>query len=250
NYADKDAKDVFNLFSGSKIYNSIHKLLLVNQQVTSTLHTDIEKLISTASKNDVVILFYAGHGILNKDMDYFLSAYDVDFIHPEAKGIAYEKIERALQNCRARQKLFFIDACHSGDIEKESAKQVAGNVSDTSGSLVFRAGTTQTHLSQNELSLLLSKELFASAGNSSGTSIIGASMGSQYALESNKWNNGVFTYALLLAIDKRKADYNHDKKIMLDELQYFINKSVEELTDGKQKPTTRTENLIGNIRMR
>jgi hypothetical protein len=82
------------------------------------------------------------------------------------------------------------------------------------------------------------------------SSIIGASMGSQYALESNQWNNGVFTHSLILAIKKRKADYNHDDKIMLDELQFYVNKNVEELTGGKQKPTTRKENLIGNIRLR
>ncbi|HEY1039162.1 MAG TPA: caspase family protein [Bacteroidia bacterium] len=248
NYADKDAKDVFNMLSGSKMYQNVYKVLYLNDQVTASITGEIEKLLSGASKNDVVMLFYAGHGILNKDLDYYLSSYDVDFNQPEQKGIPYEKIQGVLENCKARQKLFFIDACHSGDIEKKDAKQIVTNSSNTSSGITFRSGTTS--LSQNELSLMFSKELFASGSNSSGTSIIGASMGSQYALESNQWNNGVFTHCLLQAIAKRKADYNKDNKVMLDELQYYVNKSVEELTNGKQKPTTRTENLIGNIRIR
>lgn len=249
NYADKDANDAFKLFSKSKIYKNIYARLYLNENVKATIIDEIKQMISSASKNDVVIVFYAGHGILNKDLDYFLSTYNVDFNKPEENGIAYEKLEGLLQNCPARKKLFFIDACHSGDIEKQNATQVASNNKADEG-IKFRSGTTTSNLSQNELSLLLSKELFASGSNSSGISIIGASMGSQYALESNQWNNGVFTHSLILAINKRKADYNHDNKIMLDELQYFVNKNVEELTGGKQKPTTRKENLIGNIRLR
>jgi len=249
NYADKDASDAFKLFSKSKIYKSIFGRLYLNENVKSGIIEEVQQMISSASKNDVVIIFYAGHGILNKDLDYFLSTYSVDFNKPEKEGIAYEKLEGLLQNCPARKKLFFIDACHSGDIEKQNATQVVTNNKADEG-IKFRSGTTTSTLSQNELSLLLSKELFASGSNSSGTSIIGASMGSQYALESNQWNNGVFTHSLILAINKRKADYNHDDKIMLDELQYYVNKSVEELTGGKQKPTTRKENLIGNIRLR
>jgi WD40 repeat protein len=249
NYADKDASDAFKLFSKSKIYKKIYARLYLNENVNASIISEIQQMLSSAQKNDVVIVFYAGHGILNKDLDYFLSTYSVDFNKPEKEGIAYEKLEGLLQNCLARKKLFFIDACHSGDIEKQNATQVVTNNKADEG-IKFRSGTTTSTLSQNELSLLLSKELFASGSNSSGTSIIGASMGSQYALESNQWNNGVFTHSLILGLNKGKADYNHDDKIMLDELQYYVNKNVEELTGGKQKPTTRKENLIGNIRLK
>lgn len=249
NYADKDANNALKLFSKSKIYKNIYARLYLNENVKTSIIEEIQQMLSSASKNDVVIVFYAGHGILNKDLDYYLSTYSVDFNKPEKEGIPYEKLESLLENCPARKKLFFIDACHSGDIEKQNATQVATN-NKADESIKFRSGTTTSTLSQNELSLLLSKELFASGSNSSGISIIGASMGSQYALESNQWNNGVFTHSLILGIDKRKADYNHDDKIMLDELQYYVNKNVEELTGGKQKPTTRKENLIGNIRLR
>ena len=37
---------------------------------------------------------------------------------------------------------------------------------------------------------------------------------------------------------------------MLNELQFFVNKTVEELTGGLQKPTTRSENLISNMQVR
>lgn len=255
NYAAKDAQDVFELFAkqkfiGKKKYHKIYGKQYTNEQVNKNSVKEIAAVLSKANKNDVVILFYAGHGILNKDFDYYLSSYNVDFAKPEQNGIAYSEIENILQNCKARQKLFLIDACHSGDVEKgEMIKSNTAGI-DTSGGLVFRSVTTHTNLSQNELSLLLSKELFASGSNHSGTSIIGASMGSQFAVESNKWNNGVFTHCLLKGVGGKKADLNHDDKIMLDELQYYVGKNVEELTSGKQKPSTRTENLISNMRVK
>jgi len=252
NYASKDANDVFTVFSNSKKYSSINRLLFTNNKVNTSIVSEIENLLKSAKKNDYVVLFYAGHGILNKEMDYYLSTYNLDFANPEKEGIEYAKIEAVIKNCNARQKIFFIDACHSGDIEKESVRQTENVVSNPTD-VVFRSSMSTT-LSQNELSLLLSKELFASGSNSSGTSIIGASMGSQFALESNIWNNGVFTHALLLGLGTTKkcgkADYNHDKKVMLDELEYYVSKSVEELTNGKQKPTTRSENLISNMRLK
>jgi WD40 repeat protein len=254
NYAAKDAHDILQLFSTLNNYSKINRLEFLNENVRRSNVEEIKKFLETAGKRDYVVLFYAGHGILDKDMDYYLSAYGVDFMNPKAQGIEYAQLEDVLRNCRSRQKLFLIDACHSGDIDKGASKATSAAVQQFTGEVVFRSASTGNTISQNELSILLSKELFASGSNNSGISIIGASMGSQLALESNQWNNGVFTKALLSGLGTRGkragADYNHDRKVMLNELQFFVYKKVEELTNGRQKPTTRKENLISNMRLR
>lgn len=254
NYAAKDAHDILELFSSVKNYSRINRLEFLNDRVRQSNVEEIKAFLSSADKSDHVILFYAGHGILDKDLDYYLSAYDVDFTNPKAKGIEYAQLESVLKHCRARQKLFLIDACHSGDIDKSAANAKMSSTPQFTGDVVFRSGTASSSISQNELSLLLSKELFASGSNNSGISIMGASMGSQLALESNQWNNGVFTKALISGLGTRgkrgEADYNHDRKVMLNELQFFVNKKVEDLTNGRQKPTTRKENLVTNMRLK
>jgi hypothetical protein len=46
-----------------------------------------------------------------------------------------------------------------------------------------------------------------------------------------------------------EADLNGDKKIMLSELQSYLFSKVAELTDGKQRPTSRVENLTNDFRI-
>lgn len=71
----------------------------------------------------------------------------------------------------------------------------------------------------------------------------------EYALESADWNNGVFTYALLSGLKEMKADANKDGKIMLSEIRDYVFKSVSALTNGRQHPTSRIENLENDFRV-
>jgi uncharacterized caspase-like protein len=53
----------------------------------------------------------------------------------------------------------------------------------------------------------------------------------------------VFTYSLLSGLKNGTADQNKDGKITVTELKDFVSQEVERLTDGRQKPTSRKENL-------
>jgi len=70
-----------------------------------------------------------------------------------------------------------------------------------------------------------------------------AARGTGYALESSKWNNGVFTFALLEGLKKGRADVDSNGTVQLTELSYNVSREVELLTNGNQKPTSRAENL-------
>ncbi len=251
NYANKDSKDIVSLFKSKKLYSNINTLEITDEKVTASSLNDIKKLLSLAKKNDVVIFFYAGHGLLDMNYDYYLATHETDFINPKNNSISYDSLELALNKCASRNKLLLIDACHSGDIEKTEVKtNNVKNNTTSHGKIIFRGMSATEELSQNELSLLISKELFAINSNQNGISIIGASMGTQFALESNKYNNGIFTYCIKQSFKRNRADYNLDNMIMLDELQFYITTKVEELTNGKQIPTTRSENLFNNIRLK
>ncbi len=66
-----------------------------------------------------MIISYSGHGLLSKDYDYYLSTYNVNFQMPEENGLAYDELENLLDSIPARKKLMLIDACHSGEVDKE-----------------------------------------------------------------------------------------------------------------------------------
>ena len=88
----------------------------------------------------------------------------------------------------------------------------------------------------------LMKELFADLRRGSGAVVISSASGVEYALESDEWNNGVFTYSFLQGIKTGQADANGDGDIRVSELMDYISLRVGQLTKGKQHPTSRREN--------
>jgi uncharacterized caspase-like protein len=85
------------------------------------------------------------------------------------------------------------------------------------------------------------QELFAGLDKGTGTVVISAAAGKGYALESSKWNNGVFTYSILNGLKNRAADKNKDRQVTISELKDYSITQVEQLTGGNQKPTARRE---------
>ncbi|MBN2683400.1 MAG: hypothetical protein JXR58_12895 [Bacteroidales bacterium] len=69
----------------------------------------------------------------------------------------------------------------------------------------------------------------------------------EFAMESGEWKNGLFTYCLINGLQSKAADLNKDGKIMLSELQKYVQDEVVKLSGGKQQPTSRIENLEGNF---
>ena len=67
----------------------------------------------------------------------------------------------------------------------------------------------------------------------------------EYAFESGQWNNGVFTYCVRKGIEEKAADLagNFDGRVSVQELLKYVSAKVSELTQGKQKPTSRRENV-------
>ena len=147
-----------------------------------------------------------------------------------------------------------MDACHSGEVDKEDTQQEPDNnvlLADgkKSGLTTYSyKGAVMKHSSdpnkvglQNSFDLM--QELFANLNRGSGAVVISAAAGVGYALEGEQWNNGVFTYALLDGLYNQRADANGDKQVSLSELRTYVISEVDRLTNGRQRPTCRQENL-------
>jgi uncharacterized caspase-like protein len=78
-----------------------------------------QKLMQT-HVDDEVILYVSGHGLLDKNFDFYFATYDMNFSNPEEKGILYDDLEGLLDGIPARKKLLLMDACHSGEVDKEN----------------------------------------------------------------------------------------------------------------------------------
>ncbi|MEO6302068.1 MAG: caspase family protein, partial [Bacteroidia bacterium] len=113
-YAVKDATDMANNMSNSKSFNSIKIKKLFNQSFTSDSVKTLNNFFANAGVNDVVMVFYAGHGYLDNDMSYYFPTYYTDFSDPKINSVAYKNFEKLFAEMKPLKKLMFIDACFSG----------------------------------------------------------------------------------------------------------------------------------------
>ena len=95
--------------------------------------------------------------------------------------------------------------------------------------------------------LELSKLLFVDMRLSQGSNIISSASGTEYAIEGDEWENGLFTFVLKKAIIDKLADLNGDKSIEIMELQIYLRGEVSTLSGGKQNPLSRKENAKNNF---
>jgi uncharacterized caspase-like protein len=249
-YARKDGRDLVNAFKkeyGKNIYIDT----LFDEKATRNNILAWKKILEKTTVRDRVILYVSGHGLLDKNYDFYYGTWDVDFKDPAANGLAYEDIERLLDKIPARRKLLLMDACHSGEVDKEAvAQKMSQNtvaVNDKKVNIVYQSKGAGEDISDAKLGLNnsfeLMQELFTNLNNGNGTAVISAAAGNSYAFESDVWNNGVFTYCLLHGLKDLAADYNRDGRVSVTELQKFVSSEVQRLTQGAQKPTARQENM-------
>lgn len=246
-YPEKDARDIVDLFSTNKSseYAQIHTKLILNEDVTKGVLSECSDFLKLATSNDIVIVFFAGHGVLDQNYDYFLATHDLNFINPSENGISYESFEALLDGIAPLRKTLLIDACHSGELDKEDVMAITNETNEAkSNDVVFRA--VGTSIKENTIGVertnALVKELFSDLRKGTGATVISSAGGMEFAQESEEWKNGLFTYCMLEGIRSNRADANKDGKIMLSELQMYISSKVTKLSKGLQKPTSRREN--------
>ena len=243
-YADKDIRDLAAEFSKKFPGSSIDTF--INTRATAENILAIKNKLKQTGIEDRVVISLSGHGLVDTGSNFYFATHDIDFNDPAKKGLKYNDIENLLEDIPARKKLLLIDACHSGEIDRDvqidSLEQ-----SDSSGLKEyapkgFVVKTTEKSVGlQNSFELM--KELFADVSKNNGTVVISAAGGLEYALEDAKYSNGVFTYAIKKGLLEKAADKNTDGDVSVNELKEYVSKTVEELTKGKQKPTTRKEVL-------
>lgn len=250
-FAEKDANDIKNLFGKSTQFNQIHTKVIANKEATKENITQTKSFLKNSQVNDYVIVFVASHGLLNKNLDYFIGTTDVDAWSPEKRGLPYDDLEGILDGIPARNKLLMIDACHSGEVDKDEEldfeESPTSNSNDQLADATVKTRGFKTIKSASQVGLKdsyeLMKELFADLRRGSGSIVISAAGGLEFALESVDFDNGAFTASVIEGITSKNADLNKDGEIVVSELREYVSERVVSLTKGQQHPTSRAVNL-------
>nr|WP_172838124.1 caspase family protein [Terriglobus roseus] len=89
--------------------------LLVNSEATrSGILTAIKSVGKVASNNDLVYIFFAGHGAVDDSGQAYFMPYDADSKFPEGLGIRMDELLGDVAKNISSNVVFFIDACHAG----------------------------------------------------------------------------------------------------------------------------------------
>jgi len=261
-YAAKDARDVLTRLKAKAggSYGEVKELLFTDKEVTKESISKIKDFLKGATIDDTVLMFVAGHGLLDSNYDYYFGTTDIDFNNPAEAGIAFEAFDDLLAELPSLKKSLLIDTCHAGELDEEektllaSAGGVSAALPTSNGVAVRSIGTRGMNVKAGEGARGASEwydrlqGLFIDLRRGSGSTILSSSAGAEYALESSEQQNGLFTYAVLEALDgKREADTNKDGSVQMSELGEYVKKRVSELTNNKQTPNTRPLNLEGDF---
>jgi WD40 repeat protein len=257
-FAAKDAADLAQAFRALDgrlgAHRSVHVLLLTDQDATRSGIRAAKQWLQQAHRQDLAVVFAAGHGIVDDSQNYFYGTWDIDADNPAAAGLPFEDFEDLLDGIQPLRKVLLVDTCFSGEIDKDEVRTVAsaedGNrvtmrEYKAARNIVSLAGAQSTASTSSEpaAALILQQDLFADLRRGTGAVVISSSSGNEYSLEGAQWSNGVFTYSILQGLTAGRADRNGDGVVTVSELQSYVIDEVRRLTRGAQNPTARRENL-------
>ncbi len=215
-FAHRDAEELAAFLRSPRggSFPSNHIKLLLNQDATlSAIRTAIGTwLVRSAEPEDVVYIFFAGHGVVEGDNDGYLLAHDSDPQNLYATALQVAELDRIItQRLHARVVVLMADACHAGQIgwasrglpEKSPITNYLDEVGK-SGAGVFR--------------------LLASRAN-------------ERSFEDARWGggHGAFTHFLLEGL-KGKGDRDNDGFVRVGELLDYLSAVVPEETRALQHP--------------
>jgi hypothetical protein len=234
-YADADARDIYNYFRDTFGLPENQIFLRLNEQATlREIKSVLGTLIAKANDpRDTVILYFAGHGMRDRmagslDPDglnkYFLP-FDASRGELYSTALEMDEITGILQRLRPDRVVVLLDTCFSG---------AAGGRSPFDPRF------------EGERALISSEFLDRMAHIGKGRVVLTAGGPEESAQESADLGHGVFTYYLLDGLHGA-ADLSGDGEIDVDEIYRYVSEKVPRATQGRQNPKLKEPDLVGRI---
>lgn len=202
-YTDDDAYQIYAFLKspeGGAVPDSQIKVLIDEDATRNNIIRSMRQIFLKADENDVVMMYFSGHGLDGAFVPVDYDGYNNRLKHDEVVSI--------LNESRAKHKLVYADACHSG-----SMLAMKGNHSN-----------------------MLDKYYKVFEETRGGIALMLSSKGEETSLEAGSLRQGIFSHYLMRGL-KGEADRDGDKIVTVSELYKFVNKNVLEYSMRMQTPT-------------
>lgn len=121
-YAAKDAKDIAAAFQKYGAGKTATLVLTDGEIRDASALEKVREFLRPAWLMDRVILYVAGHGMLDEKLDYYYAPAGFDREDPAGSGISLDSLKDCLKGTRAQQRLLLLDTCHSGFLGEAGRK--------------------------------------------------------------------------------------------------------------------------------
>lgn len=205
NYTDDDAYRLYAFLmspSGGALKDHQIQILVDEDAKKRNIVQAMQKTFSQADSNDVVLLYFSGHGFRGAFLPFDFDGYNNKLFHKEIKSL--------FNTCSAKFKLCIADACHSGSLNQFAARSISGSSTIAS---YYDAFTTIR----------------------GGTALFLSSKAEETSLESTGLRQGIFSHFLIRGL-KGEADEDENKIVTIEELFDFVYKNVQAYTGNVQTP--------------
>ena len=176
----------------------------------------LEKIAAEAKANDILLVFFAGHGVLFGDKKTFYlltaeaSAFDLSGVENEV-AISYKELSEWMRNIAANKQVLIMDACNSGAVVP-GARGIPADLARAQENLKDQTGTN----------------------------LLAASASGMSAYEATEFGQGYLTYGLLSAIKNQDGLTEHK---FIDIATWF-SAAVKKVTELAQETGKRQDPKI------
>lgn len=214
NYARTDAEAIAEALRrrGQGIFKAIQVATLYDREATrGRLVEALKGIQARARPEDVFAFFYAGHGVMSeggsdRPSDFYFALTDVIKLYGRddllaQEGLSATEMKDICTGIAARKQLLMMDACQAGGAVETFAMRGAAE-----------------------------EKAILQLARSAGVVVLAATGTSQFAGEFKQLGHGIFTYAVLQALEGGADGSPPDGKITVKELEAYLNDRIPELT--------------------
>ncbi|MEM9187090.1 MAG: caspase family protein [Planctomycetota bacterium] len=223
-WAGQDARDFARVWEAQagRFYASVETRVVADGEATvAGIRRGMDWLANATSERpfDVAMIYLAGHGVFNDRGVWHFGGCELDLDDLRNTAVSEAELAQLIDRELKGRLLMFADTCHAGGFRE-------------------RPHARRTHPQHKSPWLGSSYHALVSC------------LSRQESVESDLWQNGAFTEALIAAMTTGDADRDRDGRLSFDELQAYVRretKRLANLVDNEQTPAIHVPPFSGEV---